>query len=190
MIQKWLKSILQNVLFKWCGSLIKALQHSQLIAVPKNLQIITKTIPEKTLNKIDVWWMSSTEYSVTPGRAISRTAPINQWLQNYLFVFLYVEDHATIFFDGGLCCLCLFSEKTVSLRESPLKICKTVRNEEPTVKPWERQWKRVTHSETVRVKRSVFEILVPTLLSLQRRKGWGGDAGNYDQPKVCSFPLT
>ena len=87
---------------------------------------------------------------------------LNQRLQNYLFVYLYVEDNATIFFWQGFVLpyriwrlLCLFSYETVSSRENSLKICKTVRNEEPTVRPWERQWNRVTHGETVRVERSV-----------------------------------
>ena len=32
-----------------------------------------------------------------------------------------------------------------------------MRNEEVTVRPWERQWNRVTHGETVRVERSAFK---------------------------------
>ena len=42
----------------------------------------------------------------------------------------------------------------MSLRENLLKICKTVRNEEPIMRPRERQRNRVTHGETVRVERS------------------------------------
>ena len=46
----------------------------------------------------------------------------------------------------------------VFLLKNPLKLCKTVRNEEATVRPWERQWNCVTHSETMRVERSVITV--------------------------------
>ena len=91
------------------------------------------------------------------GTTISRTAPrgksLNLRLQNFIFL-LYVEDHLTTFFDSRLCCLWLFSSKILIFRENLLEICKSLRNEEATVRPWERQWSRVTHSETVRVERS------------------------------------
>ena len=54
------------------------------------------------------------------------------------------------------CAACVFFLKTVSLGKNPLKLCKTVRNEEATVRPLERQWDHVTHGETLRVERSVF----------------------------------
>ena len=53
------------------------------------------------------------------------------------------------------CTACVCFLKTVSLGKNPLKLCKTVRTE-ATVRPWERQWNCVTHSETVRVEGSVF----------------------------------
>ena len=37
--------------------------------------------------------------------------------------------------DIGMCCLCLFSYKAVGLGKNLLKICKTVRNQEATVRP-------------------------------------------------------
>ena len=49
-----------------------------------------------------------------------------------LFIFLYVEDHATIFFLTVDCAALFFSKKTLSLKEYPLRICKTVRYEEAT----------------------------------------------------------
>ena len=51
--------------------------------------------------------------------------------------FSVCRRQATIFFDKGLCCMFVFLG-IVNLREKPLKICKTVRNEEPAVRPWER----------------------------------------------------
>ena len=60
---------------------------------------------------------------------------------------MYVEDHATIFFLTVDCAALFFSKKTLSLKEYPLRICKTVRYEEATVRPWERQWNYVTHNE-------------------------------------------
>ena len=56
-----------------------------------------------------------------------------------------------------MCCLCLFFDKTKSLGKNPLKICKTVRNEEANVRLWERQLNLLTHDETVRVETSAFE---------------------------------
>ena len=46
-IQKWLKSILQNVLFKWRGSLIKALQHSHFDSRSKKFADYYKSYPWK-----------------------------------------------------------------------------------------------------------------------------------------------
>ena len=37
--------------------------------------------------------------------------------------------------DIGMCCLYLFSYKAVDLGKNLLKICKTVRNQEATVRP-------------------------------------------------------
>ena len=78
---------------------------------------------------------------------------LNQRLQNYLF-FVCRGQCYNIFWQG-IVLPCFFSQKIVSLRENSLKICKTVRNEEPTVRTWQRQWNHVTLGETVRVERSV-----------------------------------
>ena len=43
-----------------------------------------------------------------------------------------------------------------------------MRNEEPTVRPWERHWNRVTHGETVRVERSVFMHYALSLLYIPK----------------------
>ena len=48
-IQKLLKPILQNFLFKQCASLTEALKHRQ----SKNFEIIKKIIPEKITSKKD-----------------------------------------------------------------------------------------------------------------------------------------
>ena len=89
------------------------------------------------------------------------------WIKRYRFIY-YVEDYSTILFWLGIVLPCLFSLEIASLRENPLKICKTVRNEEPTVRPWERQWNRVTHGEILRVKRSV-KLIRDELLMVKRR---------------------
>ena len=96
-------------------------------------------------------------FLVIHGTDISWKAPGGSlWIKDYRIIyFLYVEDNATIFFWQGIVLPCFFSQKIVSLRENSLKICKTVRNEEPTVRTWERQWNHVTLGETVRVERSV-----------------------------------
>ena len=49
------------------------------------------------------------------------------------------------------CAACICFLRKLSLKKNPLKICKTVRNEKATMRPWERQWKHVTHYETMRV---------------------------------------
>ena len=45
-------------------------------------------------------------------------------------------------------CVCFFRKLWVLE-----KICKTVRNEEPTVRLWEGRWNRATHGEALRVER-------------------------------------
>ena len=55
-----------------------------------------------------------------------------------LFIFLHIKDNATIFIWQGIALPGLFSLQIASLRENPLKICKAVRNEEPTMWLWER----------------------------------------------------
>ena len=78
--------------------------------------------------------------------------------------FVFVNHTRIAFFSStGMCCLCLFSYKTESLAKNRLKICRTVRNEKATVRPWERQWNRVTHGETMRVKRSGFKVLAQNI---------------------------
>ena len=73
-----------------------------------------------------------------------------------MVVLFFVNYTRNAFFISiGMCCFCFFFYNTLGLGQNPLKICKTVRNEEPAVRPWERQWNRVTHGETVRVERSV-----------------------------------
>ena len=52
-----------------------------------------------------------------------------------------------------------------------------MRNEEVTVKPWERQWNRVTHGETVRVERSASKELkkhlqMPLKKGIPSKKKW------------------
>ena len=71
-----------------------------------------------------------------------------------LLVLLIILEMCSSASSECAACVFFFFKKTVSLGKSPLKICKPVRNEEPTVRLWERHWKRVTHGETVRVERS------------------------------------
>ena len=52
-------------------------------------------------------------------------------------------------------CIFFFKESVSFLGKNPLKFCKIVRNEEPTVRQWQRQWNRVIRGETGRVGRSV-----------------------------------
>ena len=69
--------------------------------------------------------------------------------------FIFVNHTRNTFFSStGMCRLCLFFWRTVSFGKNPIKICQTVRNEELTVRPRDREWKRVTHGEAVRVERS------------------------------------
>ena len=50
--------------------------------------------------------------------------------------FIFVNHARNGFFSViGMCCMCLFFQKTVSSGKNPLKICKTVRNDESTVRP-------------------------------------------------------
>ena len=73
--------------------------------------------------------------------------------------FIFVNHTRNAFFISIGMCLCLFFQKTVSLGKNSLKSCATMRNEEPTMRPWEkRQWNRVTHGETMRVERSVISM--------------------------------
>ena len=51
-------------------------------------------------------------------------------------------------------CVCFFMKLWV-WEKNPLKICETVRNEEPAVREWEGQRNRATHGEIVRVGKSV-----------------------------------
>ena len=54
-----------------------------------------------------------------------------------IILFLIIQFFSCIW----MWCLCLFFHKSVSFfRQNPIKFCKTMRNEKPTVRPWQRQW--------------------------------------------------
>ena len=89
-----------------------------------------------------------------------------------LFIFLHIKDNATIFIWQGIALPGLFSLQIASLRENPLKICKAVRNEEPTMRSWERQWNCVRQCETMRVERSVS--IWPGRITRVERFDWMG----------------
>ena len=50
-----------------------------------------------------------------------------------LFLLIILGMHSLLALECAAC-ICFF-RKTVSLGKNPLKICKTVRNEEPTMRP-------------------------------------------------------
>ena len=77
------------------------------------------------------------------------------------FLLIILEMCSSVSLECAVC-VCLFFyffffflRKLWVWEKNPLTICKPVRNEEPTMRPWERHWNRVTHGETERVERSV-----------------------------------
>ena len=68
-----------------------------------------------------------------------------------LFLLIILEMLSSAVLECAAC-VCFF--RKLSFGKNPLKIYKTVRNEEPTVRLWEGWWNRVTHGEAVGVEKS------------------------------------
>ena len=78
-----------------------------------------------------------------------------------LFIYLYVEDNATIFYNRGLCCLVCFLRKLWVLEKIPLKL----------VKPWEIKnlpWEAEKGSETVCHMVKLWEVRALHLFKMKR----------------------
>ena len=96
-----------------------------------------------------------------------------------LFLLIVLEMRSSASLECAACFFVLFFfQKTVSMGKNLLKICKPVINEEPSVRPWERHWKRVTHGETVRVERSANIISITAITDNQFLRDFLGNQTN------------